>query len=260
MKKKTCLLLIAAVFCFASIGNAETFELLAGQTIDAGDVVLWQGGDAINLKIYADDGWSIWDFVPDWFWDSDPQPDDEPEPEPQQNSWPTKCSEDGNGYLPCAEYVDGACLRWGDVISCPADQVCKEGYCTLPDPIVCTDDYYEDNDSFEEAFAIWPAIGVVNAYPGLQICKDDMDWFRVPLNAGEKLTVTITFEHKDAQHDLDLFLEDEEGDEVDWSTSETNDESVSVTGTKTTWYYVQVIGFMGSTGSYDMEFDVVRVD
>jgi len=59
MKRKIWLLVAAVVCASGTTVDASTFELLAGQTLDAGNVSLWQGSDEINLEIVTQNGWSI---------------------------------------------------------------------------------------------------------------------------------------------------------------------------------------------------------
>ncbi len=50
----------------------------------------------------------------------------------------------------------------------------------------CRDDAYEDNDFEDEAAAIDPGF-----HPGLTGCYLDADWFRLPVRAGQTLTLTM---------------------------------------------------------------------
>lgn len=75
----------------------------------------------------------------------------------------------------------------------PADLNCGQ---------LCIDDVLEANgrnDAPEQATAMLPGV-----HEDLTICGDDLDFFNVPVEAGQSLRVTIRFEH--ARGDLDLGL------------------------------------------------------
>lgn len=54
-------------------------------------------------------------------------------------------------------------------------------------PVECDEDDIEENDSKDAAYAV--EVGTL--YENLQVCPNDEDWFKVELNAGEKVTITV---------------------------------------------------------------------
>ena len=115
---------------------------------------------------------------------------------------------------------------------------------------VCTDDGYEENDTCSAAVLIAPG-----AYPNLQVCSGDDDWFAVDLEAGDTVIITAYFTH--ALGDLDLELHDTNcGTWLDYSTSSTDDEQIVYTVDASGTYNVWVYGYVGAENSYDLEVAV----
>ncbi|MGE3547791.1 MAG: PPC domain-containing protein, partial [Kofleriaceae bacterium] len=73
----------------------------------------------------------------------------------------------------------------------------------------CTDDSYEQDDTFSQSFPTLINDGILNRTvferTGGKICAGDDDWYRVPLFTGNKLIMDLTFTHSPL-HDLDLHL------------------------------------------------------
>lgn len=85
------------------------------------------------------------------------------------------------------------------------------------DPPTCEDDWLESGD---------PAVLEAGSYQGLVLCGDDPeDWYAVELQEGQSLTVTLEFDHRVS--DLDLELSCPEGASVDRSAGIGDQESVS---------------------------------
>ncbi len=124
---------------------------------------------------------------------------------------------------------------------------------TITPAATCTDDQYEDNDTLSGAEELVPDTGN-NDYSGLQICAYDDDWFAVYLYAEESMDVSIAFTH--SQGDLDLYLYDSLGSQIDYSNSSADSETVSVTGSTGEYYYFKVIGYGGAENSYDLNIYV----
>ena len=108
------------------------------------------------------------------------------------------------------------------------------------------DDQFEENDTKTQAAEIFEEY-----YDGLSCSEDDDDWYKVFLNQGDNLTVTIYFDG--GTIDLDMLLEDESGEELDYSEGVGDEESVRTVDVEYTGYYYTQIYSFDSEGTYDME-------
>ncbi len=112
------------------------------------------------------------------------------------------------------------------------------------------DDNYEENDVIEDAKYTSPGV-----YPSLISRYGDYDWYYLSVSAGNTLTVDITFNHLIA--DLDLYLYDTLGIEVNRSASASQDiEIVSYKVTSGGYYYIRVLNYYGSPNTYTMTITV----
>jgi hypothetical protein len=112
----------------------------------------------------------------------------------------------------------------------------------------CVDDQYEENDTDADATA-WENMSTTT---GLMLCGGDEDWYSVTVGAGEDLTVNILFTH--AQNaDLDLYLYDPSGTEVDYSMSTSDNEDVEELGTVAGTYTIKVSGWRNSENTYELQ-------
>ena len=90
-----------------------------------------------------------------------------------------------------------------------------------------------------------------DSYEDLTCSEDDDDWYKVQLDEGDNLTVTIRFDGDEV--DLDMRLEDRDGNELDSSEGTGDEETVKTSNVEYTgYYYVKVYSFDGE-GSYQME-------
>ncbi len=116
------------------------------------------------------------------------------------------------------------------------------------------DDAYEENDAWTTATPIsLPAVGNADLYQDMILCSGDEDWFAIEVPAGEGVNVRIDF--VDADGDLEMKLYDSSLDQVDSSTSYSNDyEEVSCTRVSAdATFYVEVYGYSGAENDYTME-------
>ncbi len=113
----------------------------------------------------------------------------------------------------------------------------------------CTDDGYEDNDSFAGASAI--SAGTIN---NLQICSGDEDYFSFSVSEGANVQVDITFTH--ASGNLSLYLYNPAQSLLDIATTSTDNETVSGTGLPAGTYYTRVIGASGAENDYNLTLTV----
>jgi len=112
----------------------------------------------------------------------------------------------------------------------------------------CVDDQYEENDTDANATA-WENMTTTT---GLMLCGGDLDWYSVTVGDGENLTARILFTHAE-NADLDLYLYDPSGLEVDYSTSTSDNEDVEVLGTTAGTYTIKVTGWRNSENTYALE-------
>jgi hypothetical protein len=114
----------------------------------------------------------------------------------------------------------------------------------------CNDDPFEPNNSSLQATTI-----VAANYPGLQVCPGNEDWFRVFVAQGQRLDVSIQFNH--AAGDLDLELFSPALQLIDFSYSASNSETVTVLNAPAAGhYYARVFGFQGAPNLYSLSADL----
>jgi hypothetical protein len=117
-----------------------------------------------------------------------------------------------------------------------------------------TSDTLESNDERSTA----TDVGSGDSYDGLSIhSSDDEDYFAVDVEAGERITADIEFEHSDG--DLDMVIQDSTGSTLAGSASVSDDESAEYIAQESGTYYVQVYGFGGDTAEYDVSIDTEEV-
>ena len=114
---------------------------------------------------------------------------------------------------------------------------------------VCVDDALEENDTQVQGPVV--ANGQTVA---AQICPDDVDWFTVLLNAGDELTVDLTFTHQ--LGDLNLALYRPDGVELAVSETTTDDEQIVHEAPAPGAYGVRVTGTQSSHNDYDLAITV----
>ncbi len=115
----------------------------------------------------------------------------------------------------------------------------------------CPDDMLEDNDTQATA-----TTGVLNAQ-GLESLDNDDDWFAIDVPADAIVEASIFFTHN--LGDIDLYLHDANGIELDDGFSASDDEFVTATnntGAATTWYARVNMWSSGGCNSYDLEIGV----
>ncbi len=98
--------------------------------------------------------------------------------------------------------------------------------------VSCSADAMEPNDSPTDAPTLLPL-----SFPGLQVCVDDIDLFRVDLLDGQMLRVDLTFAHVGG--DIDLYLLDDGGGVLVASGSTTDNERVRYTANGDTSVWVE---------------------
>ena len=104
------------------------------------------------------------------------------------------------------------------------------------DCLSCTDDLYEPNDDLSA-----PQVAVDTRLGPLQLCPSDLDYYAVRLGSLETLQAQLRFIHSVGNLDLTLF--DADGNVLDSSNTETDDETVTYTNTGTSAEVVYVLVF-----------------
>ncbi|MGE3457577.1 MAG: pre-peptidase C-terminal domain-containing protein [Kofleriaceae bacterium] len=141
----------------------------------------------------------------------------------------------------------------------------------------CTDDNYEQDDTFSQSFPTLINDGILNRTvferTTGKICSGDDDWYRVPLFTGNKLIMDLTFVHSPLA-DLDIHLYKNGVDQ--WpcdignsasqcsiargqgSASNEHAEFIAPAGCETTAcvYDVVVHGYANSTNSYSLKLQL----
>jgi hypothetical protein len=131
---------------------------------------------------------------------------------------PLACGDDGCG---------GSCA------SCPPGRVCDAPAC------VCQAEAGEPNGSCGEATGLPPGL-----YEDFAICPaGDEDYYSFQLTAGQKLTVTIFFEHDDGDLELFIYKKSSCSSYLKSSTSGTDNESIAFVAPASGTYAVRILEF-----------------
>jgi hypothetical protein len=122
-------------------------------------------------------------------------------------------------------------------------------------PDHCPDDDFEPNDSAAAA----TLLDEDTVHNLVKCPSNDDDWFRIPVLAGDELTVTADFAHNEGNLQLALYS-DAGSTLVDASTSGTDDEVVQHTSSTSRTMYVRVYRSGGDTGNvgqpYVLDLDI----
>ncbi|MBN2693324.1 pre-peptidase C-terminal domain-containing protein [bacterium] len=116
----------------------------------------------------------------------------------------------------------------------------------------CLPDYFESNNTIDDAES--NAVVSIGRYNNLSICPSDIDYYAIPLNAGDKLFAYIYFTHN--QGDLDLRLYGTDGvTSLANSNSLTDNEDIQYVAPNSGIYYLRVRGNTASpvANTYDLE-------
>jgi len=120
---------------------------------------------------------------------------------------------------------------------------------TDPNASTCTDDGFEPNNDKDTASPIVP-----QTFDNLHVCPGDPDWYKIRVNAGERLSVDANFTHSD-EGDLDLVVYRPDGTTVlGESRSSTDHEAVQTAVLDVTGdYLVKVSGAnAAATNTYQL--------
>jgi len=146
----------------------------------------------------------------------------------------------------CADYACVECVVDAD---CGDGLACGAGTCA---PAACANDSdpYEPNETADAAWTI-TAPGTLD---GAGICGDDDDWFSFTVAEGDDAYILIAF--RDSIGDIDAELLDANGDEVDASTSTTDNESLVGQSLTAGVYNVHVYGYNGASNAYSLTLEL----
>ncbi|MFH1812306.1 MAG: PPC domain-containing protein [Pseudomonadota bacterium] len=117
-----------------------------------------------------------------------------------------------------------------------------------PAASACLEDSYEPNDTSAAA-----TVHALAAMPG-RICAGNEDWFSLTLSAGQ--TAIVRLGSRYSLGDLDLYLVDGTGTELERSFTTRDVESIDFTATAAGTYYLRVAGFNGAATSYILGADI----
>lgn len=127
---------------------------------------------------------------------------------------------------------------------------------SIVNPITCRDDSREDDDSQAAASVVTGA----GYYGGSVACDADTDWWAIPLEADDELTLDILFSH--AEGDVNVQLLDASGGVLDTGTSVSDHERVSyqAAGTEQVFLVVDLLADAGSWAGneYDVEVEILN--
>lgn len=112
----------------------------------------------------------------------------------------------------------------------------------------CTEDAAEPNDTQTQATVLVPG-----TMPGIQLCGDTADWFKIDLGAGDRLSSTIDFQNVNGNLDLAVFQMGSVNPIMSSATSSNSETVNSGTALSAGTYLVRVT-LAGSTGGnvYDL--------
>ena len=100
-------------------------------------------------------------------------------------------------------------------------------------PTTCSDDGFEDNDSFGD-----PAPVTEGLTENLRSCALDDDYFSIQLSVGDEITIDVSFSH--AEGDIDLALFNPSATLVASSESATDDEQIVYTAPEAGIFVIRV--------------------
>ena len=168
---------------------------------------------------------------------------------------------------------DCALENCGDLlVACRGDGVCGDGWrdegedcddgnrlrgdgcddqCRLENGPICRDDRFEENDDRAASTEL-----LDGDYNGLQICRDDDDWYQVNVCEGGRVSIELLF--IDADGDLEASLVDGNDARLAFASSSDDNETLlwANEGEDTT-VFLRVFGFLGAANQYDLRVNVI---
>ena len=114
----------------------------------------------------------------------------------------------------------------------------------------CEDDPFEPNDGAEMAATIQAGL-----YPGLMLCKNDYDWYRVKAEADSLLSVDLLHDD-DGDLDMRLYTATNLAQYLAAGTETEDGESLEYLATNGGWYYLRVAGFNEAQNEYELQVEI----
>jgi hypothetical protein len=86
-----------------------------------------------------------------------------------------------------------------------------------------------------------------------RVCPDDVDWFRIDAEAGDRLVIDLRFRHDDGDLDVALYGPDL----VEWDRADSADDNelLDADVPESGPWWVQVYGFDGATADYTLSYE-----
>ncbi len=119
------------------------------------------------------------------------------------------------------------------------------------DTVVCTDDSYEPNDTYNTAVDI--PTGDINS---LMLCPADEDNYGFDLNKDDQITIETTFDKNQA--DIDIVLFDPQSNEAAYSISSTGTEKINYTAKISGRHILNVFAWDNKSAQYSLESSIIR--
>lgn len=126
--------------------------------------------------------------------------------------------------------------------------------------VMAEDDQYEENDEKSNAAEV-----EYGHYDELTVADDDVDWYKIELDEGDDIIVTVTFDGDEADIDLELYNETGE-DPIDGSYGIGDQERVSAMDVEEGWYYIHVFSYddealydMNITNEFETQEGIINV-
>lgn len=168
------------------------------------------------------------------------------------------CTEEGARPTSCDTTCSGRGRLHGDHCDCDPGYIARGLCCLPPPPCQGPDDPFEDNDTVASAT---PITGGMLLHRGLRVCPGDADVFRIPLEAGQRVEVALTFTH--ARGDLDVYLyapgvvDVAHARPVAASDGQRDNERFVYTAMESGDHVALVQGFEGAQNTYDLSVRVL---
>ena len=151
----------------------------------------------------------------------------------------------GNHYALGLDMTGCVCVEDGD---CMAGHACVDGVCQRRE--ACVDDLREDNDTAELASRL-PGSTRLDE---MRVCADDDDWYVVDLCADGTLAVSVLFAQADG--DLELELQDVDGQALAASHTFDDNEQAELTVEEPMSVFVRVYGFGDAENTYTLDLSI----
>ncbi|MEX0939164.1 MAG: Ig-like domain-containing protein [Pirellulales bacterium] len=117
---------------------------------------------------------------------------------------------------------------------------------------ITTADRFEENDTLETA-TVLGSIPYITLRDLTIDTADDEDWFKITAHSTGKLIVNAYF--TDEIGDIDIRIFDAAGNEIDASTTLSDDEQIIIPVVSQEMYFLQVIGFGDDINGYELEIE-----